>query len=124
MTSEVFANWVNELLAGSVPEGIEGYCFNLYQDDDTQWSVELVGAAFYDEENDDWPCEEITSFGTRENPLEWEEETDSATVLSEVSQWIAQYLNEGPRAALLQEAKGVACGFVDGELVYFKKTEE
>ena len=81
------AAWLDEVLEQSVPEEVVAFCFNLYEDGDNSWSMELVGTASFDEEDMDWACDEVTDFGTREVPF-----------------------------GVLKEKNGVGVGFVDGDI--------
>ena len=38
--------------------------FNIYEDSDDEWSVEIVGTGSFDEEDEDWECDEITDLGS------------------------------------------------------------
>ena len=64
-----FEKWVNNILENDIPEGVVAVAFNIYDDGDGNWSVEAVGTSSFDEEDDDWACDEITDFGSREKNL-------------------------------------------------------
>ena len=107
--------WLNDILGQKIPSVVKAFCFNLYEDDEG-WSIELVGTESFRLDDEDWACDEITDFGTREKPLSWKEEADWKEVLSEVSSAIKQYLANGSYADILKSCTGVAVGFVDGNL--------
>ena len=112
--------WLNNVLEykipSQIPSSIRAFCFNLYEDVNNVWSMELVGTESFDPDDEDWACDEITDFGTREEPLSWEKETDWNEVLSEVSSALQDYLKNGLHADILKSRMGVAVGFTDGNL--------
>jgi len=109
-----FEKWVNASLPAELPAGVEAFCFNLYDDGEGKWSVELVGAASFDKENGDWACDEV--FSTREHPLRWESGKSWQEVQAQVKALLSEYLRKGKHAALLRSRQGLALGFVDGDL--------
>lgn len=58
--------WLDDVLKQNIPDDVEAFCFNLYDDGNSSWSMELVGTERFDENDFDWPCDEVTDFGTRE----------------------------------------------------------
>ena len=107
--------WLNDILGQKIPSAVRAFCFNLYEDYEG-WSIELMGTESFRLDDEDWACDEITDFGTREKPLSWKEEADWNEVLSEVSSALKQYLENGSCADILKSRAGVAVGFVDGNL--------
>lgn len=63
------SEWIDNVLKNNIPDNIVAFCFNLYDDGNRTWSMELVGTEQFDLENEDWACCEVTDFGTRQNPL-------------------------------------------------------
>ena len=108
--------WLNDILGQKIPSEVRAFCFNLYDDWYEGWHIELVGTENFDVDDEDWACDEITDFGTREKPLSWKKEADWNEVLSEVSSALKQYLENGLYADILKSRAGVAVGFVDGNL--------
>ncbi len=113
LSYEQFAKWLDGFMDHGFEE-VVALNFNLYEDGDDKWSVELVGTASFDEDDDDWACDEV--FSNRETPLVWEENVDWETILSEVKELICTYLDCGEYSDLMKENQAVAVGFVDGEL--------
>ncbi|MCI8955477.1 MAG: hypothetical protein HFG29_00635 [Eubacterium sp.] len=109
------ANWLNKVLSQDILDDVVAFCFNLYDDGDNRWSMELVGTERFDED-DDWPCDEITDFGTREGLLAWSAETDWEAVLEEICSVLKQYLDKGEHANILKSKEGIGVGFVDGDV--------
>ena len=109
-------NWLDGILKVDMTDAAVAIVFNLYEDIGKNWSMEMVGASCFDEEDSDWACDEVTDFGTRENPFTWNEDTDWEHVLWEVSAVITRYLSEGKYAEKLKQYEGIGIGFVDGDL--------
>ena len=110
------AAWLDNALEQSVPEEVVAFCFNLYEDGDNSWSMELVGTASFDEEDMDWACDEVTDFGTREVPFVWGKDAQWNEVLDEILEVLKSYLENGAHAGVLKEKNGVGVGFVDGDI--------
>ncbi|MBR3474298.1 MAG: hypothetical protein IKH34_04445 [Oscillospiraceae bacterium] len=120
---ERFKQWLDPVLENDIPSDIVALSFNIYEDADKRWSVEVVGTSSFDENNDDWACDEITDFSTRGNPFSWQEDTTWEEVLPIVKRLIQGYLESGNHSDKLGNLSGIACGFVDGdlELIYRKR---
>lgn len=116
------SDWIDNLLDTDIPDDVAAFCFNLYEDGDGIWSMELVGADRFDTEDEDWPCDETTDFGSRENPYEWEMDCDWEDALAYIVNALKEYLTHGKYAELLKAANGIGVGFVDGnlEILYSK----
>ncbi len=115
MYNEV-ANWLDNVLVQDIPEKVVAFCFNLYDDGDECWSMELVGTERFDIDDEDWPCDEVTDFGTREELLRWTNGAEWNVILGEVIGILNQYLEYGKFANVLKGKSGVGVGFVDGDI--------
>ena len=69
-----FFEWLDLILKNELNSEIKAINFNLYEDTDNKWSVELVGTFSFDKDNDDWACDEV--FTTRDHPFVIECESD------------------------------------------------
>lgn len=115
-------NWIDSILSQGVPEEVIAFCFNLYDDGDNRWSIEIVGTNYFNKRDVDWPCYEIVDFGTRENPFAWVADMSWDKVLDETTLIIRDYLQTGKYAQVLKSKKGVGLGFVDGDTtILYKK---
>lgn len=114
------SKWLDRALEQDVSDEVVAFCFNLYEDDDNKWSMELIGTDSFDADDADWGCDEVTDFGTRENCYTWESDRGWDEILSEMISILKSYLESGTYAALLKGRSGVGVGFVDGdiEIVY------
>ncbi len=117
------SNWINAILKDKVvPMEIVAFCFNLYEESDGIWSMELVGTTRFDLEDEDWACDEVTDFGSRDNLYNWEMECEWEEALEYMVNELQQYLSSGKYAELLKSKSGLGVGFVDGniEILYSK----
>ncbi len=108
--------WINNIAIQEIPEEVIAFNFNLYEDTDNTWSMELVGTESFDEEDPDWACDEVTDFGTRDNPLAWQKDASWDEVLEEIIGALKMYLDLGGFANVLKNSNGVGVGFVDGDI--------
>lgn len=118
---EKFIEWAENALQDAELSNVVALNFNLYEDQDSFWAVEIVGTSSFDENDADWACDEV--FTTRDNPFTWEEETDCDGILEEVTEWIGDLLDGTVLMEMLDRLQGIGVGFVDGdiEIVYKKE---
>ena len=108
--------WLDDVFDREIPEGVVSICFNLYEDGDNSWSLEVVGCSSFDSEDPDWACDEVTDLGTRDEPFAWTEDAIWEKILSDVTKLLYQYIQEGKASEYLNSLEGVAVGFADGDL--------
>ncbi|MBQ8604929.1 MAG: hypothetical protein IJ410_08845 [Oscillospiraceae bacterium] len=118
---EKFEKWLDGALELEIPETAVALNFNIYEDGDDWWAVELVACDRFDVNDRDWACDEV--FATRDEPFEWQEATEWQTIMENVTGWVAKYLAGGLHADTARKYDGVGCGFVDGdiEIMYIKE---
>ena len=118
---ESFEEWLDFILCTPLPQDIMAVNFNLYEQEDWQWSVEFAGTEDFDANDSDWACEEV--FVTRETPYTWIEEADWNQILMEMSTKLTEYLRNGKYADKLKAYACVGVGVVDGDIqiLYEKK---
>lgn len=116
LTYEQFNQWADNTLSLTIPKEVVAFCFNIYDDGDNKWSIELVGAGSFDKNNSDWACDEVCV--NRDNPLMWKCNESWDVALAQVRDVVLRYLKEGKYSHILKRSKGVAVGFVDGDLIY------
>lgn len=109
-----FFNWLDDILSEKLPDNIKAINFNLYENTDNKWSVELIGASVFDENNSDWACYEV--YTTRENPYVLVKESDWETIKSLFTSYLNKYLDLGKYSDVMKKYNGVGIGFVDGDL--------
>lgn len=113
--------WIDNILNDKViPTNTVAFCFNLYEESDGSWAMELVGTEQFDLDDEDWACRETTDFGSREKLYNWEMDCEWEEALEYMVNELKQYLLSGKYAALLKSQDGVGVGFVDGniEIIY------
>ena len=109
-----FFEWLDLILKNELNSEIKAINFNLYEDTDNKWSVELVGTFSFDKDNDDWACDEV--FTTRDQPFVIECESDWELVETFFIGLVNEYLSSGKYAGKLKEYQAIGIGFVDGDL--------
>lgn len=109
-----FEKWLNSILENNIPIDGAAINFNLYEDEDRNWSIQLISAAFFDEEDPDWCCDE--EFTTGEDLFSWQQEADWEEILDISCDMIREYLVKGKYSKELKKYEAVATGFVDGDL--------
>ena len=116
------SKWLDRALNHGVPDEVDAFCFNLYEDGDNKWSIEIIGTNRFSVDDEDWACDEVTSFGTRKNCYTWEESKNWNEILSEITSLLKDYLESGKYSKILKEKSGIGVGFVDGniEIIYQK----
>ena len=116
----MFFEWLDAVLKVELPSEVKAINFNLYEDAENIWSVELVGTSEFDEKDDDWACCEV--FSTRENPFAIEQEGDWQVVEEIFGEWISDYIANGKLSEKMKQYEAVGMGFVDGDLtILFKR---
>lgn len=120
---EEFAHWLDDLLENNdMPESTQAYCFNLYEesDEDHIYGVQLVAAWEFDPEDKEgeWACEEVWSSGENIFTVDTSDEEDTGWSHAQelFKEMAEEYLANGKYADVIKGAKGVAIGFVDGDL--------
>ena len=112
---EEFKVWVEKYLI-DLPEDAVAINFNLYEGEEP-YSVQLIAADEFDEEDEDWACEEIFSteddlfvIPMTEDIKDWEE------ALFYIKSLIEEYLNVSSYKSILKKLQGIGVGFVDGNV--------
>ena len=114
--NRAISNWIDNVLNADIPDHLVAFCFNLYEEGDGKWTMELVGTDRFDLEDEDWACDEITDFGSRDSLYEWSMDCTWEEALSYMVDELKGYLAKGTHSELLKSSKGVGVGFVDGNI--------
>lgn len=117
-----FAMWVDRAFSNEIRNDVVAINFNIYENNKNQWSIEIVGTSSFNENDENWACDEITDFGTRNAPFSWNESSDWKKVLDKTAKMIKKYLKKGKYADKIKKVNGIGTGFVDGniQLIYLK----
>ena len=132
MVYDEFSEWLDDQLCKDLPQEVVAFNFNLYEglSDSSecpvkQYHIELIGADCFDEDDEDWPCNEV--FTTRDNLFIVERTKDIMgwkKGLGFVTSLVTKYLQEGKYAGKLKSAVAVGIGFVDGDITILYHREE
>ena len=114
LTYNKLERWLDDVMQMTIPNDVVAFCFNLYEDANKSWGLELIGASSFDTIDSDWACDEV--FTTRNNPLTWYDDKEWHDVLTITIKLLKDYLEKGKYGEKLKELQGLAIGFVDGDL--------
>ena len=106
--------WIDSIMQTTISDDVVAFCFNLYEDANKAWSLELVGAGSFDINDTDWVCDEV--FTSRNNLFTWYDDGEWQDVQRAVIKMLKEYLRKGRYGTALKERQGLAVGFVDGDL--------
>ena len=109
-----FFVWLDSILKDELNNDVKAINFNLYEDADNKWSIELVGTFSFNKDDDDWASIRISI--TRDNPFVIECESDWKSMETVFIDLVNEYLSSGKYASKLKEYLAVGIGFVDGDL--------
>ncbi len=111
-----FDKWLDHLPLEPMDNHIVSFCFNIYENENDRWTIELVGCSSFDKDDNDWACDEVTDFGTRENSYSWREKANWEYIQEKCINSVTKYLKNGKYSKVLQSKEAIAVGFVDGDL--------
>ena len=114
------SEWLDDVLENmsetGIPTEVIAFGFNLYDEGNGNWSMELIGASEFDTDNEDWLCNEVTDFNTRDNPFQWYKKAKWEEILDDITDFLKRYLRNGIYADILKAKSGIGVGFVDGNI--------
>ena len=120
---EEFARWLDDLLENNdMPEETKAFCFNLYEesDEDHIYGAQLIAAGEFapDDKDGEWACEEVWSSEENIFTVDTSDEDDTGWnhALELFKEMAEEYVKNGKYSEILKGAKGIAIGFVDGDL--------
>ena len=117
-----FEKWLDNILDKNMPLSGIAVNFNLYENDDSQWSIQVISSPEFDEDDPDWCCNE--AFSTGEDLFTWKQDTGWEEIFDISCEMIRKYLSEGKYAEELKKYEGIATGFVDGDLeILYKRAD-
>ena len=110
-----FEKWIDDVVGDGLPDETVAVNFNLYEEsEDNTWAVQFICADTFDDEDEDWACDEI--FSSDENMYIWTEDGGWEKALDTASSNIRMYLEKGRYATKLKKFEAVGVGFVDGDI--------
>ena len=114
-----FVSWVDRIMLelGKDRRAV-AYNFNLYEHED-EFAIQLIGAKKFDLTDEDWPCYEAFTSGEDLFILPFSVVGSKyANGQRKAKSLIKSYLERGKAAARFKRSRGVALGFVGGDLEY------
>ena len=112
---EDFKIWVEKYLV-DLPEDTVAINFNLYEGEEA-YSIQLIAADEFDEEDEDWACEEIFSTEDDLFVVPMTEDIESwEDALVYIKGMIEKYLKISNCKDILENLQGIGVGFVDGDI--------
>jgi len=117
-----FEEWIAQIIKTEKPsKNIKGYYFGLFENEDNEYMLYLSGSTEFDEEDDDWACND--DYAPNEKyfqlpkckGLEWED------VLKQVVDMLYKFIKTDLyNNSFFSKAKGIATGFDEGDLILIK----
>lgn len=110
------SKWINKYL-NDVPSNAIAINFNIYESEQDTYDIQLIATDVFDEDDEDWACEEI--FSTKEDLFtihineqikHWED------ALAYIKNMIEECLKCNGNIDYLKNMQGIGVGFVDGDI--------
>lgn len=120
-----FLDWLNQGLSENIPNEVVAFSFNLYLpagETGIKFGIEIIGAASFDVDDEDWACDEIWQSKQRwlSIPIEYSGD-DWEQCLEVMSQLVVTILESNEPCAIALNSKLIGIGFVDGNLTLIRK---
>lgn len=114
---EIIKRWIIHMdEMEELPSDIVALSFNLYE----PYGLEMIGSSWFDEEDEDWACDEDFEPAQRSCPgFEMSEDLNWEEVLEIVASILKDLIKELPDINLFK-VEHIAVGFVDGNLTIVK----
>lgn len=120
MTQEKFNDWLNLIIQHERPgEDIIAYYFGIFEGTEG-YEVYLVGSKGFDEDDDDWACNNDFEpankyFSLKQPGADWEQ------ILEDVKKNIETFTRQDSfKNSFLDKAEAIATGFDEGDLYRIK----
>lgn len=107
------AEWIDSSLNTNLSDDIKCFCFNIYDDGDNDYSIEIAGYAPFYMNGEELGTEQMVI--NRDSPFVWNTPKSPDEILSETKHLIGEYLRKGRYGSLLCSTEAVLAGFVDGD---------
>ena len=110
-----FFVWLDSILKDELNNDVKAINFNLYEDADNKWSIELVGTFSFNKDDDDWACD--VDYEPVDKYLNIEGvDVDPDKFLNEVITILLDIISLEKVSAWLLHTKYITVGFDDGVL--------
>ena len=114
-----FTTWLDKHLEESLPAKTVAVNFNLYEEANGSYAVELIASDTFDPNNQDWATSEI--FTTRNDLFIFDnssENTDWKAAQILIEKFVTNYIELGKYGSKLTKYQAVGVGFVDGDITH------
>ncbi|MCM1314328.1 MAG: hypothetical protein NC205_05995 [Prevotella sp.] len=121
-----FKEWLDNLLENNdMPEDTKAFNFNLYEEDDNIYSVQLIASDRFDPEDEEWACYEVWSSEEDIFFVDVSDENDKSPEAFKkfITTMISDYIRTGKYGDVIGFVP-VGIGFVDGEIDILYNNEE
>jgi len=114
--------WLERVSSNEEPsDSIVAFNIGLFEIEDGEYSVYLIGAIAFDESNEDWACSEAFSPSERYCILPDVAGYEWSVVLDLLAEAVKEFIDSIPgRSSFIGSARAVTVGFDSGELVRVK----
>lgn len=114
ISDSTFERWLDRILQ-DYQIATTAFNFNIYDNHNDMYSVEIVGCPTFDKFDDDWASEEV--YASRDHYTMYDFYSESrSNALLRMCKKIHLYLVDGLYADVLKDVEAVACGFIDEAL--------
>ena len=111
-----FEEWLDLVLEKDLPQDIIAFNFNLYDSEET-FDIQLIGSNEFDDESDDWACNETYSSEEVICYIEKNDDiSDADDAIKIFKDCALKYIQNGKFNDKLNKAKALYIGFIDGDL--------
>jgi len=120
----LFIAWLNQGLSGPIPDDVKAFSFNIYEpafEEGIKFGIEIIGAGSFEEDDPDWPCDEIWEPKQRGLSIPVDFSGDNWEKCLEVMTGeVNELLSSNQPSAIILNTKPIGIGFVDGDLTIIK----
>ena len=114
LSDATFEEWLDRILQ-DFNENAVAFNFNVYDNKNRLFSIELVGCSRFDKNDDYWAIEDV--YSSRDHFTMYDYYCPEREIaITKICRQIMHYLAKGDYAYVLKKTQAVACGFVDGDL--------
>lgn len=115
LTDSTFEEWLDRILK-DYNQNTAAFNFNVYDNKNGLFSIEIVGCPLFDRNDDDWASNEL--YASRDHFSMYDYYCPEREIaIHKICKQIAQYLAKGEYAYVLKKSQAVTCGFIDGDLM-------
>ena len=118
-----FKEWLDNLLENNdIPADTKAFNFNLYEEDDDVYSIQLIASDRFDPDDDEWACYEVWSSEEDVFFVDVSDEDDKSRKAFQkfITDIVVNYIRMGAYKDVIMP---VGIGFVDGDLNIIFRTE-